>query len=52
MLFSDVIDYFQSAKHSASVGKRPKSRDDRSNNGIPIFTQERVEDRAAKKVGT
>ncbi|XP_070199558.1 cytosolic carboxypeptidase 2-like isoform X1 [Littorina saxatilis] len=36
-------------RYSSNSGKRPRSNDDRSNNGIPIFVQERCEERQQKR---
>jgi hypothetical protein len=37
-------------RYSSNSGKRPRGGDDRSNNGIPIFVQERCEERQQKRV--
>ncbi|XP_013406856.1 cytosolic carboxypeptidase 2 isoform X3 [Lingula anatina] len=37
-------------KYTTVPPQRTKSRDDRTNNGIPIFVQERCEERATKKL--
>lgn len=40
----------QPLRYSTLSGKRPRSNDERTGSGIPIFVQERVEERQQKRV--